>query len=216
MQKRPFKQPDSSPVSVDSQSLLINSTHFYLILGGVGLLVCYYQYDSLATMFALPGTWSEASYLFGLGVLGAGVLIILGYVFEEYFVTFKSLRMLMMRFMGRLPLWVSFYIAIISSVAKEILFRGAIQPAVGLFITSLLFGLLHLSPANGISSWSMWAVVAGLLFGWMYEETQSLWPPLFAHVLVNSYSMLRFRLGYRRLQKLQAEQKKKPIPGAND
>lgn len=213
MQKRPNKYPDSSPAAVDSQTLLINSTLLYLMLGGIGFLICYYKHDSLSSIFAWPASWTERGYLVSLGVLGAGVLIILSYVFEEYFITYKSLRHLFMRFMGRLPIWVTLYLALISSIAEEILFRGAIQPALGLSLTSLLFGLMHLGPTRSIGSWSLWAAIAGLLMGWTFEETQSIWPPLITHLLVNSFSMLRFRVEYSRLLKQSQQQDSKSITG---
>lgn len=197
MQLQPTKKTAQS--SIEWQSLVKNSTVFYLIIGTVGALISYFHHETLLTGFALPETWREGLYLGGFGVLGAGVLIVLAHLFEDLFPSFRALRLLLMRFMGQLPLAALLYLAVVSSISEEILFRAAIQPSIGLILTSLLFGLLHLGPSNGISAWSLWAFLAGLLLGWMYQSTQSLWPPLIAHVSVNSYSMLRFRRDYLRI-----------------
>lgn len=198
------KKPPETPAA-NARGLVINSSLFYLAMGVVGALVCYYHHHSLLKILAIPQDWGRAGYLVSLGLLGAGVLLVLGYFFEEYFVSFKSLRRLLMQFMGQLPIIGGIYLALISAVGEEILFRGAIQPSAGLFVTAILFGLLHLGPSRGISAWSLWAFLAGMLLGWIYQQTQSLWPSMIAHAVVNAFSLIRFRLEYCKFQEEQAK-----------
>jgi membrane protease YdiL (CAAX protease family) len=91
------------------------------------------------------------------------------------------------------------YLAVLTGFGEELLFRGAIQPFAGLLLTSALFGLLHMGQNGILSAWSVWAFLAGLLLGWMYDETASLWPPIIAHFCVNAVSILSLRRAYRNL-----------------
>ncbi len=194
-----FSAPRKNHKPRPAGELLKNSSMFYLVLGAVGALVCYYSHHNLSAILRAPASSDELFRWIILSSLGAGVLLIQSYLFEEFFPSFKSLRGLLTRFMGAVPTPVLLYLALLSAVAEEILFRGAIQPSLGLIGASLLFGLLHLGPTGGLSSWSLWAVLAGLLLGWMFQHTQSLWPVIFTHALVNVLSMLRMRRDYRSL-----------------
>ncbi|UJR81028.1 CPBP family intramembrane glutamic endopeptidase [Sandaracinus amylolyticus] len=72
-----------------------------------------------------------------------------------------------------------------SGVAEELLFRGALQPALGYVVTSIGFGLLHLAPRRDLVPWTAWAVVMGFVLGGIYELTGALEGPIVAHVLIN-------------------------------
>ena len=62
-------------------------------------------------------------------------------------------------------------LALASGIAEEMLFRGALQPAVGLFWASLIFGACHFLPRKELALWSVYAVLMGFAFGWLYEWT---------------------------------------------
>jgi len=88
-------------------------------------------------------------------------------------------RMLPLRHMGVFDLLL---IALSAGVGEEVLFRGAIQYALGLWGTSFLFGLMHpLSP-----SYVLYATVAGLLLGWLALVTQSLIAPIVCHTIIDT------------------------------
>ena len=80
-------------------------------------------------------------------------------------------------------------LALISGAAEELFFRGAMQPILGLWWTSLIFGVLHSGPKWALLAWSIWAFVMGLLFGWIFECTGVLWGPMLAHVWINQRNM---------------------------
>src|SRR5690606_2359125 len=139
----------------------------------------------------------EIFRLGAIGVLGASLLLVLSYFFEDWFPSFRDLKSVIMRFLGPVSIPMALYLAVVTSVGEELLFRGAIQPFAGLVLTSVLFGLLHMGQDGLVSAWSVWAFIAGLLLGWMYEETHSLWPPILAHFGVNAVSILNLRRSYR-------------------
>lgn len=84
-------------------------------------------------------------------------------------------------------------LAVLSGVGEEALFRGALQPLIGLVPASLLFGLLHVGPDRRYLAWTLSAVVAGFLFGLLYRTTGGLLAPVVAHALHNAVLLLLWR-----------------------
>lgn len=84
-------------------------------------------------------------------------------------------------------------IAIIPAIGEEFLFRGVLQKLLiatthkthlSIFITGLLFGLLHGQPSHLLALMAL-----GILFGYLKEWTGSLWVPIALH-LVNNGTLL--------------------------
>jgi uncharacterized protein len=88
-------------------------------------------------------------------------------------------------------------VSIFSGVGEEALFRGALQPVLGIVVTSLLFGALHVGPDRRYLVWTLWAVGAGFLFGFIYEWTGGLLAPMTAHVLHNAATLLLWKRSRR-------------------
>src|SRR5215210_3638066 len=92
--------------------------------------------------------------------------------------------------------WDLVLVSAFSGVGEEAFFRGALQPMLGLVVTSILFGALHVGPDRRYLAWTLWAIGAGFLFGFLYERTGGLLAPMSAHVLHNAATLLlwkRFR-----------------------
>jgi membrane protease YdiL (CAAX protease family) len=82
-------------------------------------------------------------------------------------------------------------LALASGTAEELLFRGALQPALGLAWTSLLFGAVHFVPSRRLLPWTAWAGVMGVLLGLLYERTGSIAGCVVAHVAINAINLGR-------------------------
>jgi len=78
-----------------------------------------------------------------------------------------------------------------SAVAEELFFRGALQPAVGLVASSLIFGLLHFGPTRRFIPWTFQALVIGFAFGGLFRLMGELSAPIAAHFTIN-YLNLHF------------------------
>jgi len=87
-------------------------------------------------------------------------------------------------------------LALASGMAEEMLFRGALQPAVGLFWASVIFGACHFLPRKELALWSLYAVAMGFAFGWLYEWTGHLAAPIVAHTVVNGINLPRLARRY--------------------
>jgi membrane protease YdiL (CAAX protease family) len=85
------------------------------------------------------------------------------------------------------------WLAFASGVAEELFFRGAMQPVLGLLVTSLIFGAVHVGPKPVFLAWTTWAFVMGLLFGLIFELTGVLWGPILAHAWINQRNMAFIR-----------------------
>ncbi|MEO1741526.1 MAG: CPBP family intramembrane glutamic endopeptidase, partial [Cyanobacteria bacterium J06629_9] len=90
------------------------------------------------------------------------------------------------------------WLGLLPGLSEELLFRGVMLPALGLtplglIVSSLCFGVLHLS---GIRQWPyvVWATVIGLVLGGSAIATGSLWVPIVAHVITNLVSSFFWKL----------------------
>ena len=80
-------------------------------------------------------------------------------------------------------------VALSAGVGEEALFRGALQPHLGLAWTALLFGLAH--PL----SWAYiaYASLAGLVLGGLVEATGSLLPAMVCHTVVDAILLYKLK-----------------------
>ncbi len=76
-------------------------------------------------------------------------------------------------------------LAIASAIGEEVLFRGALQPWIGLWPQAALFALLHVGPGRRFLPWTLWALVMGLVFGALVQLTGDLGGAIVAHFTIN-------------------------------
>lgn len=80
-------------------------------------------------------------------------------------------------------------LAILAPLLEELIFRGVIldgflqrySPRTAIVWSSFIFGIAHMNPWQFIS-----AFLLGLVIGWLYYKTRSLWPGIFLHFLNNA------------------------------
>ncbi len=84
------------------------------------------------------------------------------------------------------------WLGLLPGLSEELLFRGVMLPALGLnwgaiALSSLLFGVLHLS---GLNQWPymVWATFVGVILGVGAIVTGNLLVPVIAHILTNFVS----------------------------
>lgn len=82
-------------------------------------------------------------------------------------------------------------LAVASGTAEEMLFRGALQPSVGLAWASVAFGVCHFLPRRELALWSLYAVGMGFALGALFEWTGQLIAPIAAHVVLNGINLPR-------------------------
>jgi membrane protease YdiL (CAAX protease family) len=91
-------------------------------------------------------------------------------------------------------------VSVFSGVGEEAFFRGAVQQEFGLVIASLLFGLVHVGPDRRYLLWTGWAVLAGFLFGTLYDVAGGLLAPILAHAAHNAATLLLWKRSRKRVR----------------
>ncbi len=88
------------------------------------------------------------------------------------------------------PIWFYLFLAIVGPIDEEVFFRGFLVPRLGILISALLFGILHAGYDSSFGIEIIAAFIFGLLAGYVFKRTKSLYPSIIAHVLVNSLTLL--------------------------
>ncbi|MGI6152323.1 MAG: CPBP family intramembrane glutamic endopeptidase [Christensenellaceae bacterium] len=83
-----------------------------------------------------------------------------------------------------------FFLCILAPFTEEILFRGMLQGAyerkygfAAIVFSGVLFGLVHADPLSVVNG-----AVLGLLLGYLYLKTRSIWCPIVMHALYNLFA----------------------------
>ena len=90
---------------------------------------------------------------------------------------------------GSAPLWLLIFSFTLGPLNEEIFFRAFLVPRIGIILSALIFALLHASYDSTFGIEIIAALIFGLLSGWIYKKTGSLYPSLLAHVLVNALTI---------------------------
>lgn len=90
--------------------------------------------------------------------------------------------------------------ALASGIGEEMLFRAALQPTaialthsnvLGIALTSLAFGAVHLPFRRELFPWTIFAVGTSVAFGAIYAWTGNIAGPMLAHALINGVNLAR-------------------------
>ena len=79
----------------------------------------------------------------------------------------------------------------LGGASEELFFRGLLTMTLGLWLSSLAFGLLHQAPGRARWIWAAWATVMGFFFGLIFLATGSLLGSIVSHIAINVVN-LRF------------------------
>jgi len=125
----------------------------------------------------------------GLGLAVGAAVVVLSHVATRGTDWGERLARSLASGIGRLDTSNAVLLAFASGLAEEMFFRGALQPRVGLVAASLLFGLLHFAPRRELAPWTVFAVIVGGVFGWLFEWTGNLVAPVVAHTTINAINL---------------------------
>ncbi|HEX2253595.1 MAG TPA: type II CAAX endopeptidase family protein [Thermoanaerobaculia bacterium] len=179
-----MKTPPTEPVP-----LVRTAWGFYLLIALAGLLWIGLREDVIpVSLFLDLQTWWID---LGLGI-GSG-LVLVG-VWRLAVVAVPGARELEERIaalLGHLSGDEALALAVLSGIAEELFFRGALQGSWGWIAATLLFALLHTGPGKVFGLWTLFAVVAGGLFGGLMLWRGNLLAPMLAHFVVNAINLRR-------------------------
>lgn len=182
-------QPQLEPIKLSPEQLI----RFGYGLGLVMVFVAFIWVDILRGQDVLTEWFSgeslieiAAELMLGL-VLGASFSVVIWYL-GRYVSAFENIRNQFALVLDLVALrwWHVVALSVLAAVPEEVLFRGAVQPALGILITALIFGALHaITP-----SYFAYASFAGFALGYAFELTGALWLPIAAHFAVDYVSLM--------------------------
>lgn len=96
--------------------------------------------------------------------------------------------------------WGYLVIGMLVPVAEELVFRGAVLRVllnvfakrshwIAIMISAVVFGVIHMNFAQGVH-----ATLIGLLLGWMYYRTRSVFPGIVLHWINNTVAYIMFNI----------------------
>lgn len=132
----------------------------------------------------------------GVGLLAGALVIAVSHAVTRRTAWGDRLGRILATVLGPLTLTECVVLALVSGVAEEVFFRGAVQPHVGLLAASALFALAHFAPRRELLPWTAFSFLAGLVLGALFETTGNLLAPVLAHALVNGVNLRWLTLRY--------------------
>ncbi len=136
--------------------------------------------------------------------IAAGLLLLLvnyavieyGSRYNSFFRTIKDLvEEDVLPLFRNIDLMTAIVIALISGFAEELLFRGVLQNQIGLWLSSIVFGLAHIWKKTAVL-YGIYAAGIGLILGSFYKLSGSLWIPILAH-MVNNFVTILYYIHYK-------------------
>lgn len=145
----------------------------------------------LSLFFDPRGWWLDLLLGIGSGL----VLLGLWWAAERTSPLARSLEDQLAALLGPVTVSEALALAFLSGFAEELFFRGAVQgswPGMGGWLAaSALFALLHSGPGPAFRLWTLFAAVAGVLFGGLMAWRGNLLAPMVGHFLVNAINLRR-------------------------
>jgi membrane protease YdiL (CAAX protease family) len=136
--------------------------------------------------------WSTLGIGCGLLIASYGIILIHNLVLYGLGIQTQGDEIKQLFEILKSPVWFFIVGAILAPLVEEIFFRGFLFQGFrarygwvpGLLLSSAIFGLAHLDPAALIPTF-----ILGCLLAYLYQRTNSVWPGVMMHMLVNSLGL---------------------------
>ncbi len=171
----------------------LNRTQILVVMGvtAILLLVISKIWQKIGSVELLPLIFDTNALVWGIG-LAAGITIASSIIYRLW-PAYRDSADIYLNMVIRPLLWPDLiWLGLLPGLSEELLFRGVMLPALGLnlaavIISSLLFGVLHLSGA-GQWPYVVWATIVGFALGYVALITGNLLIPILAHIITNLVS----------------------------
>ena len=172
------------------RALLPLAAGFYLLLGTAGVVwIGLHREGPLPlSLFLRPATLAGDLLL---GGAAGGALLALWAAARRWLPLARRLERRLAAALAGTTRQEALALAVLSALAEEVFFRGAVQGAFGLWPAALLFALLHSGPKRDLALWGLFALAAGLAFGALAAARGALAPAVTAHFVVNAVGLRR-------------------------
>jgi uncharacterized protein len=136
--------------------------------------------------------WGTIAMGCGLLIAAYGVILIHNLILYGFGIRTQGDEIKQLFGILKSPFWFFLVGAILAPLVEEIFFRGFLFQGFrarygwvpGLLLSSAIFGIAHLDPAALIPTF-----ILGCLLAFLYHRTNSVWPGVIMHMLVNSLGL---------------------------
>lgn len=157
---------------------------FYAGLSAVAFVISWLHRGSMP--WHLPdGNSTPLWFSLVLGAAVGGVIAAVSALLQRASRVFAELEDALAEQVGRTTRRQAVVFALASGVGEELLFRGALLPWLGMLVSSLLFGALHIGADRRLVLWIPVAFAIGLVFASLSLYTGDVAAAIVAHSLVN-------------------------------
>jgi uncharacterized protein len=167
-----------------NKKLLGTALAVYATMAGVSVLWSLISGHPIFWIDRVPSIGSVLLWTV-LGVVFGLIVVFASRAFLEQYEWAQSLSDWFADVLGPLTWKEALILALLSGFAEEMLFRGAIQPTLGLIPTTIVFGLCHWPPRKELRPWTALTMVLGLLFGIVTVASGHLTAAIVAHFTIN-------------------------------
>ena len=171
----------------------LNRTQILVFMGvtAVVLLAIAKLWQKLGSVQLLATEFNTDALIWGLGL--AVIITATSGIIYRLWPAYRRSADIYLELVIKPLIWADIiWLGLLPGLSEELLFRGVMLPALGLnltavIISSLLFGILHLS---GASQWPYvaWATIIGFALGYCALITGNLVVPIIAHIITNLVS----------------------------
>lgn len=167
---------------------------FFGMDDGIGMMITYALSMALTVVAGLflRGDWGMAAGSVAPLTVVAGALLILSLnILVEPLTTMVPMNDTLIKLfqgMKGQPIPFFFMAVVAAPILEEIMFRGIIldgflknyKPWQAILVSAFMFGAIHGNLAQGIGAFGI-----GIVLGWLYWKTNSIWPAILLHFVNN-------------------------------
>jgi len=164
------------------------ATAFYGLMFGAAALWRFLADGSFVLQPASPRDSLEVELALVAGLAALEVLLLT--VGSRLSRGIRSFERALARIIGSLSWPEALLLAAVSALGEESFFRGALQPAIGLWPATLLFAAAHVPLRKELVLWPLYALVVGIVLGVLRSLSGDVWSAVAGHFLVNAVGLL--------------------------
>lgn len=164
------------------KSLIVISQSFLLAV----TLILYYIFrrEYWVTDF-WDGSMGLIQIIYAGLVIGVGIRLFSLVISEAWPGYARAMEKTVIRTLKGIDHWDLLLISIPPAIIEELAFRGFLQPHIGIWLTSVVFAILHWGFVKELWAHGLHAFLISLLLGWVYVVTGSLLTTMIAHFVNN-------------------------------
>jgi uncharacterized protein len=189
----------ANPKTPELEPLSRNQILIFMGITALVLLAIAKIWQRLGGVQLLPVQFNTQALFWSLG-LAAGITIASSIIYRLWPAYRRSADIYLEMVIKPLEWTDLIWLGLLPGLSEELLFRGVMLPALGLdlvavLVSSVLFGVLHLS-GNGQWAYVVWAAIVGFALGYCALVTGNLVVPVVAHIITNLVSGLLWKVKY--------------------